>query len=138
MAKMFRRFVRMFQPRFAPAVKRGLKRQTVRKRPKVMPRAGDIIDCREWTGKPYRSKQRKLCEGRITRVADIRIEARRKCPDIRIEGRWLNVAEMEAFANADGFAAAAEMGRWFDDVHGLPFEGIVIYWEPLGEGGTDG
>ena len=125
-----RRFIRLFQSRFVPAVFIGRKTRTVRKRPKRMPRVGDVIECRYWSGKPYRSKQVKIAEGRITRVEAVRIEEGRiDCPDIW-QGTWLSVPEMEAFAQADGFESATELCRWFKNQHGLPFEGIMIEWEP--------
>ena len=126
-----RRFIRLFKPQFAVLVESGRKTQTVRPVPKRMPRPGDIIECRYWSGKPYRSKQFWCADGRITRVVEVRIEAGRvpECPDICCAGSWLDVPEMEAFAAADGFASAAELGRWFHDQHGLPFEGVLIEWE---------
>lgn len=32
------------------------------------------------------------------------------------------------FAQADGFDSFMDMADWFRDVHGLPLEGVVIYW----------
>lgn len=43
-------FVRMFKPQFAPMVENGTKLQTVRPRPKRMPKEGDAISLRCWTG----------------------------------------------------------------------------------------
>lgn len=48
-------YVRMFKPQFAPLVESGKKLQTVRPTPKRMPKPGDKISLREWTGLPYRS-----------------------------------------------------------------------------------
>lgn len=219
-----RRFVRMFKPRFAPLVKDGRKLQTMRPVPKVMPRPGDIIDCRMWAGKPYRSKHVKLCEGRITRVSAGRLEesdvalaplaqcgregrpaccltqsglecigegsggcgwhgcergAIEKGCDYQYSPRgggvtgyvlneaaeetvWLCPAcggecahtplaectdgaapacgcassfpDKEKFAREDGFESWEAMCGWFLAEHGLPFQGIVIYWD-LRKGG---
>lgn len=74
-------FVRMFKEQFAPLVKSGTKRQTVRPTPAVMPREGDTISLRKWSGKPYRSKQIKLREGKITKVERITIDLFVKLPD---------------------------------------------------------
>lgn len=120
-----RRFVRMFKPTFAPLVEKGSKLQTVRPTPRRMPRAGDIIDAREWTGKPYRSKQRKLIEAPIWKVSRIYIE--RGC--IVLGDDAIGAAKAQAFALADGFDSAEHFYAWFEHQHGLPFEGIVITWK---------
>ena len=41
--------VRMFKPQFAPLVKAGTKRQTIRPVPKRLPQPGDLESWREWT-----------------------------------------------------------------------------------------
>jgi hypothetical protein len=150
-----RRFIRTFQPGFVPAVERGLKTQTVRPRPKRMPRPGDIIECRYWSGKPYRSKPIWCAEGLITNVATIRIEESRiDCPDIWVEqwlhtpesgaadrsafvcecrgAGWLQAEQLEEFAQADGFESATDLCRWFKGRYKLPFEGVLMQWERLG------
>ncbi len=120
-----RRFVRMFQPRFARLVEAQVKLQTVRPTPKRRPQVGDILDAREWTGKPYRSKQRLLLESRIIEVKEIEIYG----SNIFLNGRRLTSDLRELFAQQDGFADFAEMAAWFQAQHGLPFKGVVIYWE---------
>jgi len=132
-------FVRMFKPRFAAAVEAGTKRQTVRPMPKRMPRRGDTISLRCWIGAPYRSKQRVLREAKIERVAEIVIAADEVLPikirpmqDDRDERRYLNLSYSptpDDFARADGFADWTEMREWFAREHGLPFAGIVIFWD---------
>ncbi len=115
-------FVRMFKPQFAGLVLSGEKCQTVRPVPKRMPKPGDRLSLRGWTGAPYRSKQRVLRETRVEFVASIRITH---------EGISLNGRPLEhpfKFARADGFNTPQDMLDWFNATHGLPFEGIVIYW----------
>lgn len=116
-------FVRMFKPQFAPLVESGKKRQTVRPTPSRMPKVGDYLSCREWTAKPYRSKQRVLLEALITKVSDVTITE---------TGVILNsyAEPCDAFAVADGFSDFLEMRDWFKETHGLPFEGILIEWIP--------
>lgn len=65
--------VKMFQPRFADLVAAGEKKQTVRPVPKRTLKIGDIISCRAWKKKPYRSKQRRLYSGTITEVLPVTI-----------------------------------------------------------------
>lgn len=121
-----RHFVKMFKPRFAPLVESGAKCRTIRPVPARMPRPGDTISLREWTGKPYRSKQRVLRESVITSGEPIQISI-----------GWIRVGDRPAligagrdmFARADGFADFAEMRDFFRAEHGLPFTGILILWK---------
>lgn len=125
-------FVRMFKPRFAALVEAGTKTQTVRPTPKRMPKPGDRISLRCWTGAPYRSKQRVLREGVIEKCERILIGAHGVLPVCVIPtspdvlNYWPNA---ETFAQRDGFATWPEMRAWFEETHGLPFEGIVIFWQ---------
>jgi hypothetical protein len=127
-----RRHVILFQERFAPAVARGTKPHTIRPRRKRRIRAGDTLDLRAWTRKPYRSKQRKLREVTCTRVA--RFELRRCRRTARVffivAGRSLYVDEMSLLAHRDGFVGLQEMIEWFERMHDLPFVGQLIEWEP--------
>lgn len=121
-----RRFVRLFKPQFAALVESGRKLQTVRPTPTRMPCAGDTISLRIWTGKPYRSKQRVLREAVIVQVLPVRITS----VGIQLDGMYLCDDTELKFALADGFRSWPEMRDWFRAEHGLPFEGIVIYWRP--------
>jgi hypothetical protein len=125
-------FVRMFKPQFAALVESGEKCQTVRPTPKRMPKKGDRISLRAWTGKPYRSKQRILRESVVGKVATIRMNYAvvdgMTWWEVQIDGQHIDSLEVTKFAQADGFADFTEMAEWFIAQHGLPFEGIVIYW----------
>lgn|SRR6185295_7714726 len=110
--------VRMFKPQFAPLVEAGTKCQTVRPTPKRMPKAGDKISLRMWTGKPYRSQQRVLRESVITAVEPFDLDAMRL---------WKE-SDRDAFARADGFGDWPEMLQWFIKTHGYPFVGVTIKW----------
>ncbi|WP_157837108.1 ASCH domain-containing protein [Geminisphaera colitermitum] len=123
----------MFKPRFAALVESGAKLQTVRPKPKRMPQAGDAISLRCWTGLPYRSKQRVLREATISQVSEIVIAAEGISP-IRVEPLGTSGAlnywpSPDVFAHADGFADWPEMREWFATTHGLPFAGIIIFWD---------
>lgn len=108
-----RRHVIVFQTRFAPMIRSGRKRQTIRPHRKRPIRAEDILDLRCWSGKPYRSKQQKLLETVCLSVTPITIE---------------NDFADEDMAWLDGFDTTAEMHAWFQGMHGLPFTGEVIQW----------
>ena len=131
-------FVRMFKPRFAKLVKSGSKTQTIRPLPKRIPRRGDTLSLRVWTGKPYRSKQRVLLETKLDRIEVIRIDEKGiiKPPGegsiLAIMGEKLCVLEgvnADRYAQDDGFKDWNEMRDWFKDTHGLPFEGVALYWQ---------
>lgn len=114
-------FVRMFKPQFAPLVESGGKLQTVRPTPKRMPQAGDRISLRAWEGKPYRSKQRVLREATISGVKHCRISTNGV---IFLDGTRAE----KGFARRDGFPSLSAFVDWFRNQHGLPFEGIAIFW----------
>lgn len=125
-----RRFVKMFKPRFAELIRSGAKRQTIRPMPKRMPDVGDIIDCRQWSGLPYRSKQIRLGEYEVGEVGTVVIKDwsvsitfidRRELMFIRSE-------KLLHFARSDGFKDWSDMHEWFTQNHGLPFHGILIKW----------
>lgn len=120
----------MFKPRFAPLVEAKTKRQTVRPTPKRLPKIGQFVSLREWTGKPYRSKQRILHQSVITKVQTFWFNGVTiLLDDPRGERGLMTAAAQDAFAKADGFSDVKEMATWFESEHGLPFTGIVIYWQ---------
>ncbi len=121
-------YVRMFKSQFAPLVLSGEKCQTVRPTPKRMPKPGDRISLRMWTGKPYRSKQRVLRESEIAAVQTITLCDTGRELLVYVNGHELHPEEINAFAKADGFSGGIEMLNWFESTHGLPFEGVVIKW----------
>jgi hypothetical protein len=125
-----------FKEQFADAVEHGEKRQTVRaprKDGRPHCKVGDVISL--YTG--MRTKQcRLLGKARVTHIDQIKIEA----TSMELNGRLLFscLHDRDApltdneFAEADGFDSFMDMANWFDQVHGLPFEGVVIYWsEPI-------
>lgn len=89
-----------------------------------MPRTGDTLSLREWTGKPYRSKQRELKRVSLIAWYDVMIEKDR----LRVWGGEMNEAKREEFARKDGFESWAEMVEWFETTHGLPFQGVLFTW----------
>jgi len=122
--------VRTFKPRFAPLVEQGEKNQTVRPKPKRkqdMPRVGQVISLRTWTGRPYFSKQRILRESVITEVVPIRIAKN----GVSINRKRLTTEQVIEFARRDGFGDVGwlNMVEWFSETHGLPFSGILIRWK---------
>jgi hypothetical protein len=122
-----------FKAEFAAAVEAGDKRQSVRAprkdgRPHCKP--GDVLSL--YTG--MRTRQcRLLGKARVTRIDRIKIEA--TCMELNgrplfsiLHDRNAPMTDNE-FAEADGFESFMDMANWFDQVHGLPFQGVVIHWD---------
>ena len=123
--------VRTFKPQFAPLVKSGVKRQTIRPIPKRMPKVGDKESWRQWSGLPYRSPQIELARVEIVGVERIKFEETGReflvsLPDRPPREALMPIDEWTDFAKADGFKGMRDMAIWFEQNHGLPFEGIVI------------
>lgn len=114
----------MFQPQFEPLIVSGRKYHTIRPKRKVPLRPGQPLSLRVWTGKPYRSPQREFHAANVQKVVPIRIESNR----VILDGKELTVPEIKELAWHDGFADAFSARDWFQNTHGLPFEGEIIYW----------
>lgn len=115
--------VRMFKPEFALKVRSGSKRQTIRPVPKRLPKVGDFESWRQWSGKPYRSKQIELALVQITEVKPITITKRCR---VELDGRDLSSLAVVHLAHGDGFNEGRDLLDWFIIEHGLPFSGILI------------
>jgi len=105
-----------FQKQFTDAVESGKKCQTIRAYRKVRdPKVGDTLYL--YTG--MRTKQcRKLGEVECTSVEHVKI------------GRYCaSMSHKDDFAQADGFDTYGAMLDWFEQTHGLPFEGLLIRWD---------
>jgi hypothetical protein len=118
-----------FQARFADAVERGDKRQTVRpirKRPIVV---GDTLFLK--TGQRTK-KCRSLRNCKCRSVSSIVID----CKKGKILGGGIRVAggvwgielDPDDFARRDGFASSDELFEWFAKQYGDLFEGVLIQW----------
>jgi hypothetical protein len=128
----------MFKPQFAPLVKAGTKRQTIRPMPKQLPKVGDHESWREWIGLPYRTKQRELARVELTEVQSVVIhrDGIEICPGtlrVCFFGEWNanRRPRLEVTAILDGFASWEKMRDWFRVEYELPFEGILIQAKDL-------
>ena len=118
--------VLMFKERFAPIVKSGSKRQTIRCAARC--KVGDTLSLRCWTGLPYRSKQEILREETCSDVVPVVISR----AGIQFNFPSCGLADAQpsdAMANADGFVDWEDMVTWFEKTHKLPFHGDLIRWE---------
>jgi len=122
----------MISPEFVPKVLADQKRQTMR------PSAwtpGERYSLRVWVGKPYRSKQREVCVIECTDAAPAGIfldglELRVKAKTVQYHDDE-NHIDLEAFAQADGFASWGELLTWFDARYVLPWYGYVNYFKRI-------
>lgn len=124
-----KRHVRMIQPRFVSMILSGEKLNTIRPTPKREIKPGDIIDFRQWSGKPYRSHQIKVVEVEVEDVSSIEMDY----SHVVLRGNhlinWTQLDELNDFAKRDGFKDWFDMRDWFNNTHSLPFEGVIITWK---------
>lgn len=115
----------MFQEHFAPKVKSGEKRQTVRLVRKRRPiKLADNLSLRRWKGRPYASKQEVLREEVCKELRSIYIAF----DEMMLDGHVCTQDWQHLFAKADGFDSYDDMLYWFNKTHGIPFRGVVIKW----------
>ena len=110
-----------FQKQFAGAVESGEKRQTVRSMRKRPIREGDRLYL--YTGMRTKSC-RKLKETECQLVQTVWIER----DALMVDDEMATPKEREGFAHSDGFDTWEALAQWFEQTHGLPFEGQVIHW----------
>lgn len=111
-----------FQARFADAVWRGDKSQTVRaeRRDGRHAKPGDALQL--YTGMGTKAC-RKLRDATCHDACSILIDKER----IVTFGPQ-EFHDLDAFAKMDGFSDWSEMREWFSATHRLPFRGVLIRW----------
>jgi hypothetical protein len=133
-----------FQDEFVPAVEQGIarirrkrpphgdlrsKRQTIRafRKDGRDPKAGDVLYLYEKARTP---EMRKLGEVRCRSVQRIDLRwSYGMAKSVRIGGsRWRGRAYLNRIAQADGFAWGGDLLFAIDEMHGLPFRGLLIRW----------
>jgi len=127
-----KRIVKIFQDRFAASILDGTKRSTIRNLPKRLedwPQPGDLINARQWSGRPYGSPQRSLCELLVTGVSEITIEEDGITHDMNGCSVPPGSPYHDTVARQEGFKDWDEMKKWFvENYYSLPFTGILIEW----------
>lgn len=121
-----------FKARFAEAVERGVKRQTIR-----ATREGRSRHARP--GEPV-----QLYVGLRTKDARKLVDPDPICTlstycNIHATGVTLGnhpTIDLDEFARRDGFKDFADMKTWFAENHGLPFIGRLIAWDMSTATGT--
>lgn len=119
-----------FQNRFAPDIRSGAKKNTIRAMRKGRSRharPGEALQL-------YTGMRTSVCEKLIddpTCLNVLPIEINQNCCKvfIRLDGRELRSDEAEELAIADGFKNVEELAAFFKETHGLHFEGVSISWD---------
>ena len=115
-----------FRKQWAEAVASGEKRQTIRaprKDSRAHCKIGDSLQL--YVG--MRTKGcHKLADATCTDIEPVYIEVD---GSIRLGDAKLTEVGANKLARADGFKNASGLLVFFSEVHGLPFEGSVIYWD---------
>lgn len=117
-----------FKAQFADDISKGIKQMTIR-----LPRKRDI----------YVGDKLKLYTGLRTKKAKLIAEVKcSKIENIYIGGTYIEVRngnettgyyeigsrEADTFAQRDGFKTSTALKRFFEDIHEIPFKGIIIHW----------
>lgn len=123
------------QKRFEAPIEQGFKTQTIRAHGR---RRHARIGERVQLYVAMRTKQcRLILEATCIAVHDCRLVFERSClTRATIDGQ--PIKDIDAFATSDGFTDAAEMGKFWEDQHGLTdgfFDGVLIEWAALPDAG---
>ncbi|MFB0490244.1 uncharacterized protein YqfB (UPF0267 family) [Methylobacterium sp. OAE515] len=126
-----------FKKQFGPPILAGTKAQTIRADRKRHARPGEMVQL--FTG--MRTRQcRRLGESQCVEVLPVRLvfSKRAAAELMQVGERYLITSgQMDAFAQADGFADLEAMARFWWAEHPpeggniLTFEGALIRWQPL-------
>lgn len=107
----------------------GVKDCTIRARRRDgRPRAreGETVSLRVWTGLPYRSKQREFAQRPVKFTFPVRVSAGGIDRLDLAEGR--SRLSTKHLARSLGFKNWREARRWYEEAHGLPFEGELVHF----------
>jgi len=120
-----------FQARFVADIVSGKKRQTIRKRRRDGrdPKPGGRLQI-------YTAMRTKACRKLISPdpvcAATAAVSIRYAAPGVAIvavDSIVLGVGDLRYIAHKDGFKSGQDMIDWFDKTHGLPFDGLLIWWD---------
>lgn len=119
-----------FKKQFAPLVESGIKRQTIRALRKQPIKVGD--DLHLFTGMRTNACRRLRPVEKCIAADRIEISERAIGKFTRahacLNGRPISHSSLQKLAAADGFQTVPEFLDFFDQTHGLPFEGQLIKW----------
>lgn len=118
-----------FQKQFIPALLSGEKHHTIRaegKRRHAHP--GETLQI--YTGQRTKHCQ-KLFETQCTGIQSVYMYVDSQGVfNVEIDGKPLELHEIEQLAVDDGFEEMDGLIRFFESTHGFPFQGFLISWNP--------
>jgi hypothetical protein len=117
-----------FKKRFVPLLETGAKQQTIRSPRKRHTKPGEAMQL-------YTGMRTKACRKLVTPdpiCISVEPLLMHDALGIKLSDRWLPREALIQLAIADGFADWDECLRFFSDVHGLPFQGVLIKWRVVG------
>lgn len=125
----------MCQRRFVPQIVAGTKLHTIRAQRRRQIYQGDQLDLREWTGRPYRSPQRKIAVVPCVAAPQIEVDARRRRIFLFTPSHYYPeggyIMDEIAFAQRDGFIYTDDFFQFFRDHHAGLCIGQLIEWNPF-------
>lgn len=124
----------IFARRFAPLIREGIKRQTIRGRAKRHARPGERLQLLSEMHKMHKTPHEKIITDPLcTAVTPIEIGfASGEISLIRLGG--MPLLHLDRFAVDDGFADIEDMSAFWREHHGARlFHGVVIEWSPVAE-----
>lgn len=120
-----------FNAKFVPLVESGRKPHTIRAKRKDGrdPLPGDTLHL--YAGLRTKAVRLLRCEAcEFTTEVTIQPSAG-DVHHVLLGGQLLTQHDVEMLATVDGFGNAVEFVRYFQDMYGLPFTGLLIGWEPM-------
>jgi len=115
---------------FKDKILNGSKRQTIRGIRKNPIKEGEKL----YLWWKQRSPQReKLGEAKCVSIRHVYINngVEIKKPNDNFASFLINDGELNQFAIADGFDNWQQLIEFFENAHGLPFEGVLIEWDSI-------
>jgi hypothetical protein len=117
-----------FKKQFVTLIETGAKRQTIRSPRKRHTKPGEALQL-------YTGMRTKTCRKLITPdpicISVVPLLMYDEL-GIKLNDRWLTKDELTQIAMADGFGSWDECFRFFKEVHGFPFQGVLIQWAAAG------
>lgn len=113
-----------FKQQFVLLVETGKKQQTIRSPRKRHTKPGEAMQL-------YTGMRTKACRKLVTPdplCLSVEPLLMHDALGIKLNDHWLTKEALTRLALADGFADWDECLRFFNAVHGLPFEGVLIKW----------
>lgn len=118
----------IFKPEFVPGIEQGTKRGTIRNDATCKP--GEPLSLRQWSGRPYWSKQKEIKQVVCENVEPVVVDGM----GVLVAGRALSPKEATELAASDGFESTEAMIQFFRENYKIPYCGKLVTWREKEEG----